>query len=47
MKRTISGDTTPGQSGPGSDYNKGVLCILTGDSQSDSLVSYKDSHWGV
>ena len=26
--RTLSGTTTPGQSGPGSDGNVGVLCIL-------------------
>ena len=41
----LSGATTPGQSGPGSDGNKGVLHILqsysiTGTSPSDSLVSY-------
>ena len=24
---SLSGDTTPGQSGPGSDGNEGVLCI--------------------
>ena len=42
---TPSGAATPGQSGPGSDGNKGVLCILqsssiTGISLSDCLVSY-------
>ena len=41
----ISGTTTPGQSGPGSDDNKGVLHIpqsssITGTSPSDCLVSY-------
>ena len=42
---TLSGATTPGQSKPGSDGNKEVLCILqsssiTGASPSDCLVSY-------
>ena len=42
---TLSGATTPGLSWPGSDDNKGVLCILqsssiTGASQSDFSVSY-------
>ena len=42
---TISVATNPGQSGPGSDGNEGVLCIpqsanITGTSQSDCLVSY-------
>ena len=37
--------TTLGQSGPGNDCNKGVLCIhqnsrITGTSPSDCLVSY-------
>ena len=37
--------TTPGQSGPGSNGNKGVLCIpqssrITGASPSGCLVSY-------
>ena len=41
----LSGATTSGQSGPGSDGNKGVLCIpqsssLTGTSPSDCLGSY-------
>ena len=27
IDRTLSGTTTPGQSGPGSNGNKGVLCI--------------------
>ena len=42
---TLSGATTPGQSGPGSDGNKGVLRIpqsytITGALWSDFLVSY-------
>ena len=45
IDRTLSGATTPGQSGPGSDVNEGVLYILqsssiTGTSPSDYLVSY-------
>ena len=45
VDRTLSGATTPSQSGPGSDDNKGVLRIpqsssITGTSQSDYLVSY-------
>ena len=41
----ISGATTPSQSGPGSDGNKGVLRIpqsssISGTSSSDCLVSY-------
>ena len=45
IDRTLSGTTTPGHSGPGSDGNEGVLCILqssgiTGTSPSDCLVSY-------
>ena len=27
MDRTLPGDTTPGQCGPGSDGTEGVLCI--------------------
>ena len=43
--RTLWGATTPGQSGPGSDCNEGVLYIpqsysITGTSPSDCLVSY-------
>ena len=42
---TLSGATTPGQSGPGSNGNEGVLRIpqshsITGTSPSDCLVSY-------
>ena len=41
----LSGTTTLGQSGPGSDGNKGILHIpqsssITGTSPSDCLVSY-------
>ena len=53
MDRALSGATIPGQSGPGSDGNEGVLCILqsfsiTGTSSSDCLVSYPGllSEWG-
>ena len=40
---TLSGTTTPGQSGPGSDDNKGVLCIpqsssITGTSPLDCHI---------
>ena len=42
---TLPGATLPGQSGPGSDGNKGVLGIpqsssIIGTSPSDCLVSY-------
>ena len=42
---TLSGATTPGQSGPGINSNEGVLSIpqssnITGASLSDCLVSY-------
>ena len=45
IDRTLSGAITPGQSGPGSDGNKGVLRIsqstgVTGASPSDCLVTY-------
>ena len=44
IDRALSGATTPGQSGPGSDGNEGVLRVLqsssiTGTSPSDCLVS--------
>ena len=48
----LSGATTPGQSGPGSDGNEGVLRIpqsssTAGTSPSDCLVSYPGhSLWG-
>ena len=44
----LSGGTTLGQSGPGSDGNEGVLHILqriTGTPPSDDLVSYQDTCW--
>ena len=37
---TQSGATTPGQSGPGSDGNEVVLCILQNSRITDCLVSY-------
>ena len=45
IDRTLSGTTTPGQSGPGSDDNEEGLRILpnssiTGASPSDCLKSY-------
>ena len=44
IERTLSGATTPGQSGPGSNGNKGVLHITqiskARASLSDSLLSY-------
>ena len=45
IDRTLSGITTLGQSGPGSDGNEGVLRIpqsssITGTSPSDCLISY-------
>ena len=45
IDRTLSGATTPGQSGPESNNNEGVLCIpqsssITEASPSDCLVSY-------
>ena len=47
----LSGVTTPGQSGPGSDGNKGVFRIpqsscITGTSPSDCLVSYPGHSFG-
>ena len=49
--RTLSGATTPGQRGSGSDGNKGVLHIpesssIAGASQSDCLISYTVSSLG-
>ena len=51
MDRTLSGASSPGQSWPGSNGNKEVVCILksssiTGASPSDTLVS-KTGHWLV
>ena len=45
IDRALSDATTPGQSGPGSNSNEGVLHIsqsssITGTSPSDCLVSY-------
>ena len=45
IDRTLSGGTSLGQSGPGSDRNKGVIYIperssITGASPSNCLVSY-------
>ena len=45
IDKTLSGDTTPGQGGPGSNSNEGVLHIpqgssITEASPSDCLVSY-------
>ena len=49
IDRTLSGGTTPGQCGAGSDGNEGILHILqnssiTGTSPSDCLVSYPDNY---
>ena len=49
MNRTLSGATTPGQSGPGSDGNEGVLRIpqsssISGASPSDCFLSL-DTRW--
>ena len=51
MDRTLSGATSPCQSGPASDGNEGVLCIpqssnITGTSPSDCLVSYSEHSLG-
>ena len=51
IERTLSGATTPGKSGPGSDGNERVLCIpqsssTTGISSSDCLVSYPEHSLG-
>ena len=48
IDRTLPGAIIPGQSGPRSDGNEGVLCILqsssiTETSLSDCLVSYQDT----
>ena len=47
IDRVLSDATTPGQSGPGSNGNEGVLCILKSFSnigawQSNCLVSYTE-----
>ena len=51
IDRTLSGDTTPGQNGPGSDGDVEVLRIpqsssITKASPSDCLVSYPDHSLG-
>ena len=51
IDRALSGATTPGQNGPGSDGNEGVLCIpqsskIIGTSQSERLVSYLGHSFG-
>ena len=51
IERAISGATTPGQSGPVSDGNDGVLHIpqsssITGTSPSDCLVLYPRHSFG-
>ena len=50
--RALSGATVPGQSGPGSDGNEGVLHIpqsssITGTSPSDCLVSFPGHSLGA
>ena len=52
IDRTLSGATTPGQSGPGSDGNEGILRIpksssITRALLSDCLVSYQGHSLGV
>ena len=52
IDRILSGVTTPGQSGPGSDSNERVLRIpqsssITGTSPSDCLVLYPGYSFGV
>ena len=52
IDRTLSGATTPGQSGPGSDGNEGVLSIpqsssITEALPSDCLVSYPGHYLGA
>ena len=51
IDRTLSGATIPGQSQPGRDDNKGILCIpqiprITGASPSDCLLSYARNFLG-
>ena len=51
MEKSQSVATTPGQSGPGSEGNEGVLRIpqsfsITGVSLSDRLVSYAGYSFG-
>ena len=46
IDRTLTGTITPGQSGPGSNGNEGILYIpqnlKTGISSSDGLISYPE-----
>ena len=51
IDKTLCGATTPSDSGPGSDGNKGVFRIpqsssITRTSPSDCLVSYSGHSWG-
>ena len=51
IDRALSGATIPGQSGPGSNGNEGLLRIfqsssITGTSPSDCLVSYPGYSFG-
>ena len=50
IDKTLSGATTPGQSGPGSDGNEEVLRIplsssIIGALKSDCLMSYPGPSW--
>ena len=50
IDRALSGITTLGQSGTGSDGNEGVLRIpqsssITGISPADCLLSHQDTRW--
>ena len=51
IDRTLSGAIIPGQSGPGSNGNEGVLHILritkAAASPSDGLMSFQDIRWGI
>ena len=52
IDRSLSGATTPGQSEPGNDGNKGVVCIpqsssIIGASQSYCLVSPNPPSWSL
>ena len=49
IDKTLSGVTTPGQSGPGSDGNEGIHSdgsSITGTSPLDCLVSFTGHSWG-
>ena len=51
IDKSLSGATTPGQSGPRSDGNEGVLSIpqsssITGAFPSDCLISCPEYLWG-